>query len=44
MTSRAPPSAMNVTGKPFAKYGEAFPVVVGKNGMGWGKGLSSVER
>ncbi|WP_059182677.1 M15 family metallopeptidase [Pseudomonas sp. URMO17WK12:I11] len=29
-------------GKTFRKYGDAFPVVVGKNGMGWGKGVSSV--
>jgi len=30
-------------GKTFRKVGNAFPVVVGKNGMGWGKGLGSVE-
>ena len=29
--------------KTFRKVGDAFPVVVGKNGMGWGKGLGSVE-
>jgi D-alanyl-D-alanine dipeptidase len=30
-------------GKAFRKYGDAFAVVLGKNGMGWGKGLSRVE-
>lgn len=31
-------------GKTFRKYGDSFPVVVGKSGMAWGKGLSSVEQ
>ncbi|MHC8319813.1 M15 family metallopeptidase [Pseudomonas sp. GB2N2] len=30
-------------GKTFRKAGDAFAVVLGKNGMAWGKGLSSVE-
>ncbi|SEE74698.1 M15 family metallopeptidase [Pseudomonas migulae] len=30
-------------GKTFRKSGNAFAVVLGKNGMAWGKGLSSVE-
>ena len=30
-------------GNSFRKYGEAFAVVVGKNGMAWGKGLDNVE-
>ncbi|MHC8358587.1 M15 family metallopeptidase [Pseudomonas sp. LB3P81] len=30
-------------GKTFRKLGNAFAVVVGKNGMAWGKGLSNVE-
>lgn len=29
-------------GNSFQKYGDAFAVVVGKNGMAWGKGLSGV--
>jgi D-alanyl-D-alanine dipeptidase len=29
-------------GKTFRKYGDAFAVVVGKSGLAWGKGLSSV--
>jgi D-alanyl-D-alanine dipeptidase len=31
-------------GQRFQKYGEAFPVVVGKNGLAWGKGLSVVDQ
>jgi D-alanyl-D-alanine dipeptidase len=30
-------------GTSFRKVGDAFPVMVGKNGMGWGKGLASVD-
>lgn len=30
-------------GNTLRKYGDAFAVVLGKNGMGWGKGLNSVE-
>lgn len=31
-------------GKTFQKYGAPFPVVVGKSGLAWGKGLGVVEQ
>ncbi|WP_371925539.1 M15 family metallopeptidase [Pseudomonas sp. ANT_J28] len=31
-------------GNTFRKYETSFPVVVGKSGLAWGKGLSSVEQ
>ncbi|VVP66089.1 hypothetical protein PS918_00288 [Pseudomonas fluorescens] len=31
-------------GSTFAKTGEAFAVVLGKHGMGWGKGLAGLEQ
>ncbi|MHC8287509.1 M15 family metallopeptidase [Pseudomonas sp. XS1P51] len=31
-------------GKTFRKYEASFPVVLGKNGLAWGKGLSSVDQ